>query len=126
MEFNSTYGLRINHSLQGETFYIIPLTWKLGYSNIDILKIRIAQWKPKGDRTNQALFYFDVDSIEKVDEILHRFNDFEFKVIEERFDVLFDQNNVRQKNTGEIGKWLLCIIPLLRNEFKLKIITTQV
>lgn len=115
--FISTYGLKNNWSYKGEKFKNIALTWKLGVSRIEALKIRIANWKPKYDRSNQAIFYFDVRTEKEANEILKKFEKFNFKKLEKRFDDLFDKDSVRTKNTGDTDKWLLKIIPVLRSEF---------
>lgn len=114
--FVSTYGLRNDWSYKGEKFKNIALTWKLGVSNIEALKIRIAR-KPKYDRSNQAIFYFDVKTENEAIEILKKFEKFNFKKLEKRFDDLFEKDSVRMKNTGDTEKWLLKIIPVLRSEF---------
>ena len=115
--FNSTYALKNDWSYKGEKFKNIALTWKLGVSRIEALKIRIANWKPKYDRSNQAIFYFDVKTEKEAIEILKKFEKFNFKKLEKRFDEWFDKDCVRMKNTGDTQKWLLEIIPVLRSEF---------
>lgn len=115
--FISTYGLKNDWSYKGEKFKNIALTWKLGVSRIEALKIRIANWKPKYDRSNQAIFYFDVKTEKEANEILEKFEKFNFKKLEKRFDDLFEKDSVRIKNTGDTNKWLLKIIPVLRSEF---------
>ena len=115
--FISTYGLKNDWSYKGEKFKNIPLTWKLGVSRIEALKIRIANWKPKYYRGNQAIFYFDVKTEVEANEILKRFEKFNFKKLEKRFDELFEKDSIRMKNTGDTEKWLLKIIPMLRAEF---------
>ena len=115
--FISTYGLKNDWSYKGEKFKNIALTWKLGVSNIYALKIRIANWKPKYDRSNQAIFYFDVKTEDESIEILKSFEKFNFKKLEKRFDNWFDKDLVRIKNTGDTQKWLSQIIPVLRAEF---------
>ena len=67
--FISTYGLRNDWSYKGEEFISVGLTWKLGVSNIDALKIRIAKWKPKYDRSNQAIFYFGLGQPSRVGSV---------------------------------------------------------
>lgn len=115
--FISTYGLKNDWSYRGEKFKNIALTWKLGVCRIEALKIRIANWKPKYDRSNQAIFYFDVKTEKEANEILKKFEKFNFKKLEKRFDDLFENDSVRIKNTGDTEKWLLKIIPVLRSEF---------
>jgi len=115
--FTSTYGLKNDWSYQGEKFKNIALTWKLGVCSIGALKIRIANWKPKYDRRNQAIFYFDVKTEKEANEILKKFEKFNFKKLEKRFDDLFEKDSVRIKNTGDTEEWLLKIIPVLRSEF---------
>lgn len=115
--FLSTYGLKNDWSYKGEKFKYIPLTWKLGVSRIEALKIRIANWKPKHDRSNQAIFYFDVESEQEAKCILKNFDGFNFKKLETRFDEWFDKDCVRMKNTGDTREWLLKVIPILRSEF---------
>lgn len=116
-EFKSTYGLRSEWSYRGEEFKIISLSYKLGVSRIEALKIRIAKWKPKTNRNNQAIFYFDVETHLQAQEILKRFIDFDFKKLEKRFDSIFELDNVRIKNTGETQEWLSILIPKLRSKF---------
>ena len=118
-KFISTYGVSEDWSYRGENFFIIPLTWKLGVSRIEALKIRIANWKPRYDRSCQAIFYFDVKTEEQAFVILEKFRRFNFKKLEKRFDLLFDKDLVRRKNTGDTGKWLKVVIQTLRKEFKL-------
>jgi len=115
--FISTYGFKKDWSYRGEEFYFIPLTWKLGVSNIEALKIRISKWKPKFDRENQAIFYFDVETKEEAKLVLDKFKAFNFKKLEDKFDSIFNDENVRLKNSGETKEWLLNVIPLLRTEF---------
>lgn len=117
MEFNSTYGLKRDWSFRAEEFYYIPLTWKLGVSRIEALKIRISKWYPKENRSNQAIFYFNAESKEGANEVLKQFQDFDFKALEKRFDELFDSTRMYRKCTGDTQKWLLEIIPQLRKEF---------
>ena len=115
--FSSSYGLKNDWSYKSEKFKCIPLTWKLGVSRIEALKIRIANWKPKQDRSNQAIFYFDVQTEEAAIKLLKNFEKFDFKQLEDRFDKWFDKDRVNLKNTGDTQKWLLDIIPVLRSEF---------
>jgi len=113
----STYGLRYDYSYVNERFICISLSWKTCFLNA--LKIRIAKWRPTSDRSNQAIFYFDVRTKEEAEIILDKFKDFDFKKLEDRFDSLFDKE-ANGKNTGELHKWNEKIIPLLRSEFPLK------
>lgn len=115
--FLSTYGLKNDWSYRGEKFKYIPLTWKLGVSRIEALKIRIASWKPKNDRSNQSIFYFDVKTEAEALQILKKFENVDFKKLENRFDEWFDKDCVRIKNTGETQKWLSDVITVLRSEF---------
>lgn len=117
--FKTTYGVKRDWSYRGEIFYYIPLTWKLGVSRIEAIKIRIARWKPKWDRSNQSIFYFDVESEEQAANILNRFEKFNFKKLENRFDKLFEKDKVKTKNTGDTSKWILEILPILRTEFSI-------
>ena len=117
--FISYYVLKTDWSYYNETFKEISLTWKLGVSSIEALKIRIATWKPKYNRSNQAIFYFDVQTEEQAHEILMKFKKFNFKKLQDRFNELFEKENIRMKNTGETQIWLLKIIPILRTEFKI-------
>ena len=93
------------------------MTWKLGVSRIEALKIRIANWKPKYDRSSQAIFYFDVKTKEEAYQILKKFESFDFVKLENRFDELYDSNRTNLINTGETQKWLSQIIPSLRLDF---------
>jgi len=119
--FNSTYGLQTYQSFKGETFKSIPLTWKLGVSRIEAFKIRIAAWKPKYNRNEEAIFYFEVNNLEEAKSILNQFEQFDFKQLEYRFDTLYELDKVRIKNTGETREWLKKIIPVLQAEFPIQI-----
>jgi len=117
IEFISTWGLKRDWSYRGEEFIYIPLTWKLGVSNIEALKIRIAKWRPKYNRSNQALIYYEVNTQEQAQVILNSYVNFNFKHLEKRFDELYERDRGMMMNTGDTCKWLLGIIPILRNEF---------
>lgn len=123
--FISTYGLKCDWSYRREKFKSIALTWKLGVSRIEALKIRIGDWKPKHDRSNQAVFYFDVETENEADEILEKFEKFDFRELENRFDEWFDRDCVRMRNTGDTQKWLSQVVPTLRSEFSLNTSITQ-
>ena len=118
IKLKSTYGLNKDFSFKSEVFYYVPLTWKLGVCGIEALKIRVASWKPKWDRSNQSIFYFDVKTEAEAIDIINKYKSFNFVKLENRFDKLYELNSVRIKNTGETSKWLSEIIPILRNEFK--------
>ena len=118
-KFISTYGLSDSWSYKSEKFKYIPLSWKMGVSRIEALKIRIASWKPRYDRSGQAIFYFDVKTKHEAKLILWKFAKFNFKKLEKRFDELFEKDKVRIKNTGDTGIWLTKIMPILRAEFAL-------
>ena len=113
----STYGIKFDWSYKGEDFWYIPLTWKLGVSRIEALKIRIAKWTPKSNRSNQAIFYYDVKTKDEASVILSKFIDFNFKKLENRFDKLYENDRCNIKCTGDTQKWLNEIIPMLRKEF---------
>lgn len=115
MELKSTYGVQKDWSYRGENFYYVPLTWRL--HSINILKIRIANWKPKYNRCNEALFYFDATTTEEATTILESFKDFNFKKIEKYFENLYIKDEVYIKNTGEVNLWLEKNIPILKNKF---------
>jgi len=117
LSFNSTYGIRVDRSYRSEKFKYVPLTWKLGVCRIEALKIRIATWKPKQDRSYQSVFYFDVETESEANKILADFKSFNFKKLEGMFDQMFNDDNVRLMNTGDTINWLLKAIPMLRLEF---------
>lgn len=116
---NSTYGISTDFSFRSEDFIYVPLTWRLGVCSIEILKIRIASWKPKHDRSNSAIYYFDVKSREEAHNILKQFEDFDFKSIEDFFDEKYPKNSM---NTGETSDWLQNIlIPQTRAKYPINI-----
>ena len=123
MEIKSTYNLRTDFSFRGEKFFNIPLTWRLGVSNIELLKIRVAGWKPKSNRSNQAIFYFDVKTKDDAFQILEKVKDFNFKKIQNYYEKIhiekwFSGNNI-ERNTGATQKWLDgVVIPELREKYK--------
>lgn len=118
IKFRSTYGLSKDASFRGESFRHMPLTWRLGVCSIDILKIRIASWTPKLSRKNSAVFYYDVDTVEKANEILNRYEVFNFKRIESYFEKEYLQDNILGKNTGETMDWLTnTFLPKARSKF---------
>lgn len=120
MELKSTYGLRKDWSYRSETFFIIPLTWRLGVSKIELLKIRVASWRPKYDRTNQSIFYFDVNTKDEALEIIEKNKDFDFKKIENFFEKMYLNRGQKTMNTGETEKWLNeIVIPKIREKFKI-------
>lgn len=100
---NSTYGISTDFSFRSEDFIYVPLTWRLGVCRIEILKIRIASWKPKYDRSNSAIYYFDVKSRDEAKNILKQFEDFDFKSIEDFFDEKYPKKSM---NTGQTCDWL--------------------
>jgi len=83
MEYNNDYSLR------GEKFMNIPLTWRLGVSNIEIVKIRLASWTPKSDRSNQAVYYYDCRTDEEVEKSIKEASGKPIKKIKELFEKLF-------------------------------------
>lgn len=113
-KFKSTYGPSTDFSYVGERFFYIPISWK---SHLKILYIRIAKWKPREDRSNRAVFYFDVENQDQADEIVNTFKSFDFKEIEKRFDDLWCENHAQLKNTGERRDFISEILPILRSEF---------
>lgn len=113
---NSTYGIRIDRSFQSELFASVSLTWQLGVSSIDILKVRKAKWKPQLDRSNSAIFYIDVKDPEQFAEALSAFEKFDFKAVEDFFDDMYSK--VKRGNTGETRLWLSGVfIPAARLKF---------
>ena len=118
MEIKSTYGIKTNFSYKDEFFYYIPLTWRLGVNRIELVKIRVAGWKPKGNRENQAIFYFDVKTKNEALEIIDEIKDYDFKRVENFFEKLYLQYPLNY-NTGERYEWLEKIaIPATREKFK--------
>lgn len=115
--FKSTYGLNSGWSYKSEVFRFIPISWRLGVCSIDALKIRIANWTPREDRTASSIFYFDVRTFEEAKIILDSFKGFNFKKLERRFENLYERDSVLGKNTGETRDWLKEIVPVLREEF---------
>ncbi len=119
--FKSTYGLKKDSSFRGESFRSIPLTWRLGVCNIEILKVRVASWRPKLSRSNSAVFYYEVDTLEKADNILLGYKDFSFKKVENLFEDMYIKDNVLKKNTGAIMEWLMGVfIPKARELFPIQ------
>lgn len=114
---NSTYGIRIDRSFRQELFASVPLTWMLGVSSVDILKVRKARWRPKFDRSNSAVFYIDVNDPEQFAEVLSTFENFDFKAIEDLFNEMFLKTK-RCMNTGETQEWLHSkFLPTARAKF---------
>lgn len=106
MKYNSTYGLRHDWSYKSEQFYSISTSWRLG--SRPILKIRIAHWKHKNDRTNSAIMYYDVCSKQQAQNILTNYESFDFKIIEDEFETMWLKDNFEDKgyfNTGETNNW---------------------
>lgn len=116
-KFMSTYGLSTNYSFVSEKFMYIPLTWRLGISSIEALKIRISSWVPKNDRSGQAIFYYDVKTKDEALDILKRFNDFNFLELENEFETLFLNERINLKCTGDTREFLKKIIPILREKY---------
>jgi len=117
MNFKSTYNIRRDWSYKGENFISIPLTWRLGVCSIDILKIRIAHWKPKYNRSNQAIYYYDVTSKQEADVILDSFKEFDFKAVEDYFEAKYLVDKPGH-TTGIVDKWLNeVLIPDIRAKF---------
>ncbi len=116
---NSTYGLQTDWSYQNELFWYISLSWRC---SVRILKIRSAPWKPKNDRSDEAIFYYDVTSDKEANAILDTYRDYDFKAIENLFEDLWKRDNFDNKghfNTGERIKWFRDIfLPLARAKFK--------
>jgi hypothetical protein len=117
LKLKSTYGLSTDFSYVGERFLYVPVSWK---SHVNILYIRIAKWKPKEDRSGRAIFYYDVETQQEADEIISLFKLFDFKAVEDRFDVLWCENHAHSKNTGERRDFVSSIMPLLKTEFQIK------
>lgn len=116
-KFMSTYGLSTNYSFVSENFMYIPLTWRLGISNIEALKIRISNWVPKNDRSGQAIFYYDVKTKDKALEILKMFNNFNFLELEKEFETLFLNEKMNLKCSGDTREFLKKITPILREKY---------
>lgn len=116
---NSTYGLHKDWSYKSELFWSVSLSWRC---HVCILKIRIAKWKPKQDRSNQAIFYYDVTSDNEALAIMETYKDYDFKAIENLFEALWKRDNFDNKgyfNTGETSIWFRDIfLPLARAKFK--------
>jgi len=116
-KLNSTHGINTDWSYKAEEFLYVPISWR---THLCALKIRIARWRPRQDRSNQAIFYYDVNTRNEAYAIIKQFETFNFKKLENRFDELFVATKGWMMNTGETSKWLLEIIPLLRKEFIIK------
>ena len=116
MEINSTYGIRTSASYKSESFFNVTISWR---TDFEILKIRIATWKPKEDRSSQALFYFEVSTRDEAIEIIKKVSDYNFKKIENYFEKIYKRDSAWLKNTGETYEWLdNVIIPEFREKFK--------
>lgn len=113
-KLNSTYGIRSDWSYKTEEFLYVSISWR---THVCALKIRIAQWRPKSDRSNQAIFYYDVNTRNEAYDIVKQFEQFNFKKLEQRFDDLFIAARGWMLNTGDTDKLLKEIIPVLRKEF---------
>ena len=106
MELKSTYGLIKDWSYRGEIFYTVPSLWNHG--SIPILKIRIANWKPKYDRSDTAIFYYDVRTKEDANKILGLYKLYNFKKIEKEAEKMWNKDNFDDKgcfNSGETDNW---------------------
>lgn len=118
--FNSTYGLNYDFSFKGEIFYSISSSWRL--ASRPILKIRVANWKPKVDRNNQAIFYYDVSKDTDAKNILDLYKDFNFVEIENEFEKMWNEDNFKNKgyfNTGETDTWWNTkFLPYIRDKYK--------
>ncbi len=113
---NSTYGVHLDWSFVGEEFYSVSMHWRC---RLPILKIRIANWKPKHDRSNGALFYYDVKTKQEALDILNKYKDFNFKEIEDWYDEYWIKSNIGY-TTGILHKWWNdVIIPEGRIKFQL-------
>lgn len=98
---NSTYGIHYDFSFVGEEFYSVSSSWRLG--SRPILKIRVANWKPKQNRSNQALFYYEVKTKEEALKIINEHESFDFKKYEEMFEKEWTKTG--SSITGENNKW---------------------
>jgi hypothetical protein len=119
-KMKSTYKLRKGHSFKGEAFYEIPCSWRPGAR--PVLKIRIAAWRPKEDRANQAVYYYDVDTHAQADDILTRWRGFDFTLVQEEYEKMWCKDNFEDEgyfNTGQTTKWWTeKFIPYIIKQFK--------
>lgn len=113
---NSTYRIRSDWSYKAEEFLCVSISWR---THVCALKIRIAKWRPKSDRSNQAIFYHDVDTRNEAYDIIKQFEKFNFKKLEKRFEELFAASKGWMLNTGDTDKLLKEIIQILRKEYSL-------
>lgn len=120
---NSTYGVHFDFSYRNEMFYSISSSWRPG--SRCILKIRIAKWKPKQDRSNNAIMYHEVTTKEEALVILNTYKDFDFLSIEDEFEAMWKKDNFDDKgyfNTGETDNWWNNkFFPYMRNYINNKI-----
>lgn len=103
MDFRNSYSNR------GERFKNISLTWRLGVSNIDLVKIRIANWAPRHDRSGQAVYYYDCKTDEEVKAAVKDVATKPLGEVRELFTVLFDEFRIEKglaHNTGETQEFL--------------------
>lgn len=112
---NSTYGITRDSSFCGENFKSITLHWNCG---IQLLKIRIANWKPKQSRDNCALFYYDVKTEKEATDIIDMYKNFNFKEVEEWYEKKWVADKPGS-TTGVLYKWYVeNVIPEGRSKFK--------
>ena len=113
-----TYNTQSDFSFVGEQFVTVPCHWRPG--SFPTLKIRQASWKPKQNRDNSAIYYFDVKTKEEVNAVLESFKDFDFKRIEEEYVEHYGKLQ-RILNTGENREWWTkTFIPYIREKYPLQ------
>lgn len=103
---NSTYGVHYDYSRRSEQFYSVSSSWRPG--SRPILKIRVARWLPKTNRENSAIIYLEAYNIDEAKELLKKYEDFDFKGVEEAFEAMWLKDNFEDKghfNTGETDNW---------------------
>jgi hypothetical protein len=116
---NCTYSTQSDFSYVGEQFVTVPCHWRPGSFNT--LKIRKASWKPKQNRNNSAIYYFDVKTTEEVNTILESFKNFDFKQIEKEYVEQYGQLH-RILNTGENTEWWIkTFIPYIRKKYPVEL-----
>ena len=103
MKFNNDFSYR------GETFKYLSLTWRLGISNIDLVRIRLSSWKPKHSRENQAVYYYDCRTEEEVKAAMKDSLTKPLGDVKKLFDKMFDdfkKEKGNSHNTGETREFL--------------------
>jgi len=102
MEFSNDF------SYKGETFKNISLTWRLGVSRIELVKIRLADWTPRADRSGQAVYYYDCKTKEEVEQAIKDALTKPLIKVESLFETMWLEWKKEQRvhNTGETERWL--------------------